>query len=302
MRRKLVKQGAATLMVSLPAKWVKEHHLAKGSEVVIEQQYNNLVIATDHVEPKTEISITLVNQTESAIRTVITNTYRRGFDKIIVHYSKEEQYRILADTVKTRLIGFDITKKEKDSCVVENITEPSPDHFDNLSRKILFSISELFELTTQYLQGTIPSADFFEVEERIQKYDNFCRRILTNTKPKNYEYMWAFLTLIVHAQRELFHLIQEADSVKKKQSASKQVQALLEDTKDFYDLIKKSFLEKNSTVLATAHTIEKDLIYTRGYKLLSDHKGIDVVAVHHLLSCIREFYLSTSPLLGLLMD
>ena len=35
--RKLVKQGTATLMVSLPAKWIKQQELEKGSQVEVEE-------------------------------------------------------------------------------------------------------------------------------------------------------------------------------------------------------------------------------------------------------------------------
>ena len=33
MKRKLVKQGAGTMMISLPTKWIKENNLDKGDEV-----------------------------------------------------------------------------------------------------------------------------------------------------------------------------------------------------------------------------------------------------------------------------
>ena len=43
MKRKLVKQGPATLMVSLPVKWLQSQNLNKGDEVDIEVKDNKIV-------------------------------------------------------------------------------------------------------------------------------------------------------------------------------------------------------------------------------------------------------------------
>jgi len=47
MRRKLVKQGAATMMVSLPSKWVKDQKLKKGDEVEVSEAEGRLQITTE---------------------------------------------------------------------------------------------------------------------------------------------------------------------------------------------------------------------------------------------------------------
>ena len=187
MRRKLVKQGNATMMVSLPAKWIHEHNLVKGAEITIEPYEHNLIISAEKVEVKSETTITLKSSAESSIRTLITNAYRTGYDRIIVHFENNKQLAALTDVIKTRLIGFDILKKEKDMCIVENITEPSPELFDTLIKKIFYNIDELFNLTKIRFEskGDFELQDIEEIQERIQKYDNFCRRVISKRKFKN---------------------------------------------------------------------------------------------------------------------
>jgi len=136
MKRSLVKQGESTMMVSLPTKWIKDNNLVKGEEIDISQLDNNLLISSKPINKKTETTITLIGVTESIIRTLITNAYRSGYDKIKIIYSNEKQYLILNDVLKTRLIGFDVTKKENEYCLVENITEPSEEQFENIIIKI----------------------------------------------------------------------------------------------------------------------------------------------------------------------
>ena len=107
-KRKLVKQGAATHMISLPSKWVKDNNLKKGDEVEVENLDKNLVISIEAPKKKTEISIKLSGLTETSIRTLITNTYRTGYDKITVELENSEQFKILKKIIETLLIGFEI--------------------------------------------------------------------------------------------------------------------------------------------------------------------------------------------------
>jgi phosphate uptake regulator len=298
MRRKLVKQGAATLMVSLPAKWLQRNNLSKGSEVGIDEVEDSVVISAAGPEVKKEIEIKLVNLVESSIRTLITNTYRRGFDRIKVHYETEDQFNILKDVIKTRLIGFDVIKKGVNFCVVENITEPSPDQFENLLHKIFYNIGELFEATKKRMNGD-GSNDFKEIEERIQKYDNFCRRVISKKKLSNLksEFLWTFLALLIHGQREVYHLNKLLGKVKLSDSTKK----FLDDSQEMFEMIKKAYLEKNISILAKVHKREKELVYTKGYTLLHKAKGRESSIIYHIILSIREFYQSNSPLSGLIM-
>ena len=87
MKRKLVKQGAATLMVSLPSKWAKQNKLGKGDEVDVFQRDNALMLTPESVSSKREVEIEIGSETESSVRTIITNTYRMGYDRIKVYFN-----------------------------------------------------------------------------------------------------------------------------------------------------------------------------------------------------------------------
>ena len=52
MKRKLVRQGSSTLMISLPSKWVKSNNLDKGSEIDIDEKENVLEISVERKEKK----------------------------------------------------------------------------------------------------------------------------------------------------------------------------------------------------------------------------------------------------------
>ncbi len=300
MKRKVVQQGAATLMVSLPAKWAKAHHVKKGSEVLLKPMEGGLFVSADILEPKTKATITLVGLTESSIRTLITNTYRKGRDIITVHFKTEKQFEILKKVVKTRLIGFEVISRGKGVCVVENITEPSAEQFETLMRKMFYNISELFDLTEENLKHPKVLLDVEEAEERIQRYSNFCYRVIANKRlqTRNSEFLWMFIALIVHGQRELYLLNRYLNSNTK---ISKEVASFCHHARKIFDIIRKSYFEKDVSLLGEVHDIEKELLYSEGYGLLQESKRHDNIALYYLMSAIRRFYQSNSPLSGMLL-
>lgn len=290
-----MQQGTTTLMVSLPAKWVQRHHLQKGSDVTIEYNDRTLLVSAGETNMKSEIAVSLPTITESSIRTLITNTYRSGYDIIRVDFKSEEQYKILQKIIRELLIGFEVIKKEKNYCIVENVTEPAAEQFDAIIKKIFFSIQELFEIIEKRFIDS--KLDVEEVEGRIQRYDNFCRRVIAKQKlsfPKS-EFWWGFLTLLNHGQRELYLLHKQIKS-----TVSLRARKLLRYDLEIFELLRKAYFENNISYLGRLHELEKEAFYREGYEALAEIKGKENILVYHLLASIRQFYQANSPLTGLL--
>lgn len=299
MKRRLVQQGTSTLMVSLPAKWTKKHSLTKGSEVDISELDETLQIAIDSSTQKKSTELTLNSNLESAIRIFITGVYRKGYDKIKVNFSNEEQFKQISTIVKTRLIGFDITKKEKNYCIIENITEPSGDQFENILQKVFLNIHSLFNTTEKRISGEKEVESFEEIEERIQKYDNFCRRVIIKSGVSLHhpEFLWSFLTVLIHGQRELYHLNKNMKQIK----VSDKTKEFFKEVKSMFELIEKAYKEKNTSLLEKSHELEKKIVYNHGYKLLQEAPKEEHIIIYHLMSTARTLYLCNSPLLGILL-
>lgn len=298
MRRKLVKQGAATMMISLPAKWIKANQLDKGDEVEIEELGKDIIISSSHKEKKLETSIKLIGLTESSIRTLITNTYRSGYDKINVEFESNEQFNILKKTIEKCLIGFEITKNQSKSCVVENITEPSSDQFENILNKIFLNIEELFEITKKRLNRN--EEDYEDASQRIQKYDNFCRRIIIKRKliEKNSEMFWSFLSSIIRGYREIYYLNKIISS---KIKISKETIDLLEGSNNIFRKLIEVYKEKSIEKLNKIHELEKEYLFKKAYLIIEKSEGKESLIVFRIASSIRQFYLAVSPLSGLIM-
>lgn len=286
------------MMISLPAKWVKEFEFKKGDEVNIEQIENNLLISAKGIKAKKRTEIKLTGFTESAIRTALTNAYRLGYDKVDVFFEHQTQFKVIKDIVNTRLLGFEIIKKEKNSCKIENITEPSAEQFNILLQKILYNISELLTIAEQVINKEEPIEDFEEIEEKIQQYDNFCRRVIAKKQiaEKNAQLFWAFLTLTIHGQREVYLGLKHLSKIKE----PKEVLQFFEECKTMFESLKQAYLKKDITLIEKIHDMEKDIIYNKAYPLLK--KGKNTIILHHIMNAIRNFYLASSPLMGITLQ
>lgn len=303
MERKLVQQGNATLMVSIPSKWAKAQKLNKGSVINLEVQQNKLVLSPTKKEEKQEIEIKITSEIESAVRTLVTNAYRAGYDRVIVKYENEKSFEILQHIIKTRLIGFDIIGKEKKKCVIENITEPSHEQFDNIFEKLFLSIKRMIEITAERCKNKQNRfmKEIELIQQRIQSYDNFCRRVIAKGKypESKKQFYWTFMALMIHGERELYHLNK---LVKKETKVSEKVQEFFPEILHMVELLEKAYREKRTDVIEHIHAHEKRVIYKKGYDLLKKVKDKNVLILYHVLASGRQFYQANSPLTGIILN
>ena len=295
MKRKLVRQGAATMMISLPSKWIKENKLDKGDEVDLVEKNNNLIIGSALEEGLKKVELNINFTTESVIRTVITNAYRVGFDSIKINFSNEKTWEIIQEVVAKNLLGFEIIKKDKNSCIIENITEPSAEQFANIFNKVILNIEELFNILENFDSNP---RDFEDDERQIQKFDNFCRRVICK-KDISYKAIlnWTFHTHLIHGQREIYWLLKYLKSNKKKLDTN--AYDLINELKKMFSEIKKVYLKNDLPCLEKIQKDSQEVFYKKGYKYLNLSK--DAIPITHLLSTIRNFYLATGPLIGLVL-
>ena len=302
MIRKVVKQGSGTLVVSLPANWTRQVDLKKGDDVLIEVHNGRVIISKDLQPKKRHTIIQLRHQSESAIRTTVVNAYRAGFDSIEIRFapdSHEVQYTCIASAIKNYTIGFEFTKRDSKLCILENITEPASEQFDVLLRKLFFNISLLIDGTQNRLRETSKFAEYADITLKIHQFDNFCRRVLSKYRPgeSNNPLLWTFLGIIVHGQRELYHLNRFLD---KNPTQCKDTH-LLDKLRTIFNLLVDGYIKKDIATLEQLHTLEKSAIYSDAYKLLQKHTGNSSIVTYHTASAIKHFYLASSPLMGALM-
>ncbi len=172
MNRKLVKQGTATLMVSLPIKWVKKFNLKKGDEVGIEEQENAVVITSSRA-----VSI------EADKLQKLISLYREGFDEIEITF---KDIKVIDKTreILNELPGFDIVQQKKDSCLIKYISGKE----ENAMQKLHSLLADSFgELLNDFKSREKNLTHIVYADANINKQANLAMRLNRNNSKLFYE-------------------------------------------------------------------------------------------------------------------
>jgi phosphate uptake regulator len=180
MRRKIVKQGASTLTLSLPTKWVKRYGLKPGDDIEVSEGDEGLVLSPvgTHMELKGELDITGLGK--SMIWRYMNTFYVNGFDEIAVTGCDKERFAIIKEIPGT-LIGFSLVEQRETACIIKCISETKPEQFDDMIKRIFFSLNAISKETLEAIvKKNFDLLKDPKVKDReINNAALFCLRILS---------------------------------------------------------------------------------------------------------------------------
>src|SRR3989338_77410 len=128
MRRKVVKHGPATLIISLPSTWVKKNSIIKGSEVDVLEDGKRIIVSADsnNSAQMMEVDIDITGMDRTSVVYAIRSLYRLGYDTINVRFENNtttyfktgEKLNMISviHTEVNRLVGFEIVEEKEKSC------------------------------------------------------------------------------------------------------------------------------------------------------------------------------------------
>ncbi len=297
MKRKLVRQGQSTLMVSVPQRWCRNFNLYKGSEINLDERRNYLLISpVDKIISSAQINIT--QNSETAIRIAILNAYRQGYDSIKMVFKDDAQYELICRVARDYVFGLEASRTSKNSCLLESISEPTAEQFEPMFRKIFLNALLMIKNTNDRLSRNTPFFDYEQIMLRIHKLDNYCRRSISKQRmlTEKAEYFFGFLSHFTHCLRDLYHLNRFLD---KNKINFKQIQ-LAEKLISSFSLLEDAYLKKELSKIELIHELNKDL-FPRLYRLLEKNPKENAV-IFHLSTALRNLCLASSPLVGIISE
>ncbi|PLW79292.1 hypothetical protein C0585_08435 [Candidatus Woesearchaeota archaeon] len=140
MRRKIVKQGTATMTISLPSKWVKQNNLKEGDEVEMTEEENKLVIGGEGSNDE----IKKIEIKGKFGKNDLSHLYMVGYDEVVIHFDDEKSLNEILDRVN-EIIGFEVIDQTEKSVTIKNITSELDSEYDNILRKTLLIQKDMNE-------------------------------------------------------------------------------------------------------------------------------------------------------------
>jgi len=180
MKRKVIKHGPSTFIVSLPSKWVKEHAIIKGDEVTVSEEGDRIVISTSREKTMDPISLHVQNYSANTVHRAISAAYKIGYDAMTVYVSTPEERRAATNTINSQCIGFEVVDEGKDFVAAKQITHADEKMFKDMLRRTFLMLLGMADdcQTAMKTSNKNMLLDIALRDAQINKLTGFCRRYI----------------------------------------------------------------------------------------------------------------------------
>jgi phosphate uptake regulator len=177
MRRKVIKLGENSLLVSLPSKWAREHGIRKGDEVEVSEAQGRVTITTQKSAKKDRVIV--LSEHPAIAQRQVNAAYKRGIDELEVHFENPKAYAAALEEMR-KLIGFEVVESGKNHGKIKNIATGDVGDFSTVFRRVFLTLLEMSENAGECARTG--SGDALEqvklAENNINRLTDFCKRLL----------------------------------------------------------------------------------------------------------------------------
>ncbi len=199
MKRRLVQQGAATLMVSIPAKWARKFRLKKGDEVEVAETEDTLVLSSEAKARRTRLELDVTNF-YPLVKRIVGNKYIQGFDELVLASAKPELLKDIPDVVKAHLLGFEVVEQSKNRIVVKEVSHVAEEEFDVMLRRLFLLVKMMGNDLVTALKNKEDVDYVIRQDENVNRFANYCLRTINKRVRKSTAENCAVYTIVYLAE------------------------------------------------------------------------------------------------------
>jgi phosphate uptake regulator len=168
MKRKIIKLGQATFVISLPSKWVRELELKAGDYLDVDPKGIQLTVRSEKKADKKDIALDIKGFDTKLARAYMENAYVLSYDPIEMSHdetldkyfslSKEEDTKrdtaqFIQDEVNEVFIGSEIIEQSKKRTVIKDMYSGLDENtVENVFRRLLFLSNSIAKDAVQSLR------------------------------------------------------------------------------------------------------------------------------------------------------
>ncbi|MBU2561490.1 MAG: hypothetical protein KKD17_04275 [Nanoarchaeota archaeon] len=270
MKRRAIQLAKNTIVVSLPAKWVQQNSIVKGTELDIDVKERMLIVRKDAaaVASSLKASVDISGMSSSLVWNYLNALYRAGFTEISISFSSMSIQDIksghskktmdVISRVTDKLIGMEIIMQSKNSCVLKEVTQLKGDEYSNVVNRIFLSIATTSKDTLSALREhdkeTLENIYMYS-EVNINKLSDYCMRILNiqgldDFRGSNTNYL---ITFLLEEVGDRYAMIAKAGAADSKEDINRQALDLLERTNSLVSLAHRFFLNPKKEHYVSFH-------------------------------------------------
>ncbi len=276
LKRKVIKHGPSTYIISLPIEWVKKHSITKGMELEVAEEGKKIVVSSENEDKPLEITADITGLDRTSIMYIIRSFYRLGYDTVKINFNKPTTiYQRTDKTMNTlsvihtevnRLIGYEIVQEGEKTCTIKDLQNASEKDFDTILRRIFL----LIVYTSRDLLEGIKNNDISLLEtienkhDTITKFVSYCLRLLnkkTFIVQRKTSYYYHIIALLDRITDVIKYAAREIIEYNKKLSPQiiQIIEIIVKDIYNYYQLFYNYNNTKITEINTNRYKAEKDL-------------------------------------------
>ena len=151
MKRKVVKHGTSTFIISLPAKWVSRQGIARGDELNVVEEERALIVTAQENSRIVRIEIDATGLLPRLVDRFLARSYQKGYDEIILIHNDLALLEVIKAKVH-ELLGYEIIEQDERKCLIKSIALRLDFEFDTSLRRAFLLVKQMVEECAQFYQ------------------------------------------------------------------------------------------------------------------------------------------------------
>ena len=182
MERKIIKLGTATMVASLPSKWIKANNLSPGDVLTVHEEGPQLLLSA-RKEARRKVAKVHISSPKEFMGRLIHTPYRFGYDRLEITFDDPSVMPLIRQFLDETL-GFEIVDQSESACTIEMVAKGLDEEFDKLLRRSFLIIQGMLDDIVRALEEKAGEHkqhllhDVIERERMIDKLTYFCMRVL----------------------------------------------------------------------------------------------------------------------------
>ncbi|MDP2907926.1 MAG: AbrB/MazE/SpoVT family DNA-binding domain-containing protein [Nanoarchaeota archaeon] len=291
MKRKVIQMAGKTMVVSLPAEWVKKYGVKKGDEIELSESGQRMIISTTkQYETSEKAQIDASNLNERALEWTLSALHKSGYDEIVINYKKPETIKIIEKYLKTFLMGFIIMSHADNKCVLKSITKNVESEFDSTLRRAFLVTISLGEETLKCIKEKKFSEllELVHYEQTNNQLTNFCERLINKGAYKNHKHTCFMYVINWNLEKicdnyKYICKYLEKTPVKLNEVVLKFFEETNAYFKAYYSLFYNFDLQK-----LTELSEKKKILINKAMEMNKTKNYKEIVVIHHLMNIIAQ--------------
>src|SRR3989344_1967050 len=263
MKRKIVQHGSSTLIVSLPANWVKQNGIKKGDELDVSEEGKTLVIGADKVATNYSLTEDISKLKPFLVTRFLGRVYQKGYDKVFLVHNSPELLKVIQEKM-LELIGYEIIEQNDKTCLIQSISSKIELDFDNSLRKAFLIVKQMLETAYDaYKDGDKSTLENLYIKDiEVNRFTYFLRRQINReqyvaAEREQQSHILYYLIENLEDLGDFFKKLAKNLALTKKKN--KDILNLLEMLRDQFELSYSYFYKANIEKANQAYSIFTDI-------------------------------------------